>query len=193
MDRRGLYLALGGLVLAAVGLWYYTRRARPPNHSPASMDLCGTCRQSSLPGPNYCNFETKNKGTAQLRGCNGITDNFMCADYNPIMGQHPCPYQYTLENGNWVGNWRWQSVVDRQGCVVGCRPPADGTVGSDTKHAFDDTTDGLAAPYAVALFKNSVDMPISAAVNAILHDGAEIDAVVAELLARPFKTEVLGG
>ncbi len=38
-----------------------------------------------------------------------------------------------------------------------------------------------------------IEMPISAAVKAILHDGAEIDAVIAELLARPFKTELLGG
>ncbi|MDJ0949891.1 MAG: NAD(P)H-dependent glycerol-3-phosphate dehydrogenase [Alphaproteobacteria bacterium] len=37
-----------------------------------------------------------------------------------------------------------------------------------------------------------IEMPISAAVKAILHDGAEIDAVVDDLLARPFKAETLG-
>jgi len=35
------------------------------------------------------------------------------------------------------------------------------------------------------------DMPISRAVNAILHDGAEIDETVEKLLARPFKGERL--
>jgi len=37
-----------------------------------------------------------------------------------------------------------------------------------------------------------VEMPIAEAVNAILHDGAEIDAAVAGLLARPFKAEEVG-
>jgi len=35
-----------------------------------------------------------------------------------------------------------------------------------------------------------VDLPICAAINAILHDDADIDAIVAEVLARPFRTEI---
>jgi len=34
-----------------------------------------------------------------------------------------------------------------------------------------------------------VEMPISEAVNRIIHTGANLDEVVAELLARPFKPE----
>ena len=34
-----------------------------------------------------------------------------------------------------------------------------------------------------------IDMPISAAVNAILHDGADIDSTIAALLARPIRAE----
>jgi glycerol-3-phosphate dehydrogenase (NAD(P)+) len=37
-----------------------------------------------------------------------------------------------------------------------------------------------------------VDMPIVAAVNAILHEGAAVDAVIAGLLARPFRPEAAG-
>jgi glycerol-3-phosphate dehydrogenase (NAD(P)+) len=38
-----------------------------------------------------------------------------------------------------------------------------------------------------------VDMPIVAAVDAILHHGAAIDATIAALLARPFRSEEEGG
>jgi glycerol-3-phosphate dehydrogenase (NAD(P)+) len=34
-----------------------------------------------------------------------------------------------------------------------------------------------------------IDMPISAAVNAILHEGADIDSTIAALLARPIRAE----
>lgn len=37
-----------------------------------------------------------------------------------------------------------------------------------------------------------IDMPITAAVDAILHRGAAIDTAIADLLARPFKSEVTG-
>lgn len=46
------------------------------------------------------------------------------------------------------------------------------------------------APAVVALGKSvGVDMPIAAAVDHILHREGDIDAVIAALLARPFKTE----
>jgi len=38
-----------------------------------------------------------------------------------------------------------------------------------------------------------VEMPISAAVHAVLHEGAAIDATIEALLARPFKSEGLAG
>jgi glycerol-3-phosphate dehydrogenase (NAD(P)+) len=38
-----------------------------------------------------------------------------------------------------------------------------------------------------------VEMPIASAVNAILHEGAAIDEVIAGLLARPFKAEDIAG
>jgi glycerol-3-phosphate dehydrogenase (NAD(P)+) len=34
-----------------------------------------------------------------------------------------------------------------------------------------------------------IDMPISAAVNAILHEGADIDSTIAALLSRPIREE----
>ncbi len=46
------------------------------------------------------------------------------------------------------------------------------------------------APAAVALAARvGVEMPIAAGIDAILHRGAAIDAVVAALLARPFRSE----
>jgi glycerol-3-phosphate dehydrogenase (NAD(P)+) len=46
------------------------------------------------------------------------------------------------------------------------------------------------APAAVALAARvGVEMPIAAGIDAILHRGAAIDAVVASLLARPFRSE----
>ncbi len=48
------------------------------------------------------------------------------------------------------------------------------------------------APSVLALARRlGVEMPISAAVDAVLHRGAAIDATVEELLARPFKTEAV--
>ncbi|HUZ72887.1 MAG TPA: NAD(P)H-dependent glycerol-3-phosphate dehydrogenase [Stellaceae bacterium] len=46
------------------------------------------------------------------------------------------------------------------------------------------------APAAVALARRlGIEMPIAVAVDSILHHGAAIDAVVAALLARPFRSE----
>ncbi len=48
------------------------------------------------------------------------------------------------------------------------------------------------APSVLALARRlGVEMPISAAVDAVLHRGAAIDATVEGLLARPFKTEAV--
>lgn len=51
--------------------------------------------------------------------------------------------------------------------------------------------EGVESAAAVTtLAKNlGIEMPISKAVNAILHQGADIDAVIGSLLARPFTTE----
>jgi glycerol-3-phosphate dehydrogenase (NAD(P)+) len=38
--------------------------------------------------------------------------------------------------------------------------------------------------------KLNIDMPICAAVNAILHEGAGVEATIGALLARPFKPEL---
>lgn len=49
------------------------------------------------------------------------------------------------------------------------------------------------AASVTALAKSlDVDMPISAAVDAILHHGASIDTVIEDLLSRPIKAEALG-
>ena len=46
------------------------------------------------------------------------------------------------------------------------------------------------APSVTALAgRLGIDMPISAAVNAILHEGADIDSTIAGLLARPIRAE----
>ena len=46
------------------------------------------------------------------------------------------------------------------------------------------------APAVLALAKTlGVDMPISAAVDAVLHQGADIDETIQALLARPLKAE----
>lgn len=46
------------------------------------------------------------------------------------------------------------------------------------------------APSVLALARRlGVEMPISAAVSAVLHEGADINATIEALLARPFKTE----
>ena len=38
--------------------------------------------------------------------------------------------------------------------------------------------------------RHGVDMPIATAVDAVLHRGADVDAVIAGLLSRPFKAEI---
>ncbi|WP_282604864.1 NAD(P)H-dependent glycerol-3-phosphate dehydrogenase [Pelagibius sp. Alg239-R121] len=51
--------------------------------------------------------------------------------------------------------------------------------------------EGVESAAAVTILAKSlnIEMPISRAVNAILHQGADIDAVIGSLLARPFTTE----
>lgn len=51
--------------------------------------------------------------------------------------------------------------------------------------------EGVESAAAVTTLAKSlnIEMPISKAVNAILHQGADIDAVIGSLLARPFTTE----
>lgn len=51
--------------------------------------------------------------------------------------------------------------------------------------------EGVASATATAALARrlGIDMPITAAVDAILHHGAAVDAVIAELLSRPFKSE----
>ena len=46
-----------------------------------------------------------------------------------------------------------------------------------------------AAAAATLARRSNVEMPIVFAIDAILHHGAEIDRVIEELLARPFKAE----
>ena len=50
-----------------------------------------------------------------------------------------------------------------------------------------------AAAVATLSARLGVDMPIAAAVNAVLHEGAELDATIARVLARPFRPEVGAG
>lgn len=57
------------------------------------------------------------------------------------------------------------------------------------KRSIAEGVDSAAAITELAR-KRGVDMPIVAAVEAILHQGAAIDATIARLLARPFKAEV---
>jgi glycerol-3-phosphate dehydrogenase (NAD(P)+) len=48
----------------------------------------------------------------------------------------------------------------------------------------------MSAPAAVALAARvGVELPIAAAVDAILHRGAAIDGVIETLLTRPFRAE----
>ncbi len=56
------------------------------------------------------------------------------------------------------------------------------------KRSIAEGVDSAAAISALARRK-AVEMPIVAAVEAILHRGADIDATIATLLARPFKSE----
>lgn len=53
--------------------------------------------------------------------------------------------------------------------------------------------EGVATARAVVRVANTlgIDMPICAAVNAILHEGASVDEVVQGLLARPFRAETV--
>ena len=52
--------------------------------------------------------------------------------------------------------------------------------------------EGVASAQAVTLLatRHTVEMPIAAAVNAVLNQGADIDTEIAKLLMRPFATEV---
>jgi glycerol-3-phosphate dehydrogenase (NAD(P)+) len=56
-------------------------------------------------------------------------------------------------------------------------------------------TEGVTSAAAIAALavRLGVDMPIVAAVDRLLHRGADIDAEIAGLLARPFKAEALPG
>ncbi len=56
------------------------------------------------------------------------------------------------------------------------------------RHSVAEGVSSAAAAAALAQ-RLGVDMPITAAVDAILHRGAAIDQAIAELLARPFKSE----
>lgn len=56
------------------------------------------------------------------------------------------------------------------------------------KRSIAEGVDSAAAVAALAA-QRGVDMPIVDAVNAILHGGADIDATIARVLARPFKSE----
>lgn len=62
---------------------------------------------------------------------------------------------------------------------------------SDILSLRNSVAEGLSsAPAVVALAERlGVDMPISAAVNAILHEGADVDEAIAKLLSRPFRSE----
>ena len=67
------------------------------------------------------------------------------------------------------------------GVAVGAGRPADG----------DAVVEGVATSAALARLaeRHDVEMPIAEAVAAILHGGADIDAVIAGLLARPRRAE----
>ncbi len=58
----------------------------------------------------------------------------------------------------------------------------------DRRRSVAEGVDSAAAVVGLAE-RLGVDMPISAAVNAILHQGADVEDVIAELLARPFRHE----
>ncbi len=58
------------------------------------------------------------------------------------------------------------------------------------RHSVAEGVTSAAAAAALAS-RLGVDMPITAAVDAILHRGAAIDVAIAGLLARPFKSEAL--
>lgn len=62
---------------------------------------------------------------------------------------------------------------------------------ADVLGARRSVAEGVSTAAAVTALaaRLTVEMPICAAVDAILHHGADIDAVIEELLARPFKAE----
>ncbi len=66
---------------------------------------------------------------------------------------------------------------------------------ADVLAARRSVTEGVTTSVSVAALAGElgVDMPISAAVNAILHRGAGIDAEIEKLMARPFKAEQAQG
>ena len=55
-------------------------------------------------------------------------------------------------------------------------------------------TEGVATAESVVELagRRQVDMPIAQAVNRIVNQGADIDATIAEVLARPFRSEFPG-
>ncbi|MBL4740592.1 MAG: hypothetical protein JKY12_06330, partial [Sneathiella sp.] len=61
-----------------------------------------------------------------------------------------------------------------------------------TRHSVTEGVHTAAAICELAR-KHKIDMPICAAVNKILNDGASVTEVVDELLARPFRDEKLAG
>jgi glycerol-3-phosphate dehydrogenase (NAD(P)+) len=56
------------------------------------------------------------------------------------------------------------------------------------RRSIAEGVDSAAAVTALAA-RLGIDMPIAAAVEAILHQGAEIDSTIESLLSRPFRTE----
>ncbi len=62
---------------------------------------------------------------------------------------------------------------------------------AQAKAGIDGVVEGIATAQAVVALaaRHDVDMPISAAVAAIVENGADIAQTMAELLARPFKSE----
>ena len=55
-----------------------------------------------------------------------------------------------------------------------------------------NTVEGVATAVSIANLSSQygVEMPISCAINSVLHDRADIDTTIAALLARPFRTEM---
>ena len=53
------------------------------------------------------------------------------------------------------------------------------------------TVEGVASAGAVAglAARHTIDMPIAAAVNKVLHKGGDIDRTITGLLSRPLRTE----
>lgn len=161
MDKTYLYIGIGVVALAVIGggAWWYFSRPKsdpsapsvPPRPSAPSgptgptgpglydRNLCGGCKGGT------CSFLTKGGAAASLDGCSdGLTHTFNCVGNKP----QACPYQMP-------GNWRWDTVSDASGNVLGCRPPADGTLGNGTGTAYNESVYGFGAPYMVALYSGT--------------------------------------